>query len=63
MTITDKQIDILESLIVEGIIALTTLPEGKKQYIDRVKKYYEFFVKRIMKVLQTGLNYQYLLCI
>ena len=37
MTITDKQIDILESLIVEGIIALTTLPEGKKQYIDRVK--------------------------
>jgi len=45
MTITDKQIDILESLIVEGIIALTTLPEGKKQYIDRVKKILRVFCK------------------
>lgn len=36
MTITDKQIDKLESLIIEGVIALTYLQQGQKNYIDKV---------------------------
>ena len=36
MTITDKQIDKLDSLIIEGIIALTSLQQGQKNYIDKV---------------------------
>ena len=36
MTITDKQIDKLDSLILEGIIALTSLQQDQKNYIDKV---------------------------
>lgn len=36
MTITDKQIDKLDSLIIEGINALTSLQQGQKNYIDKV---------------------------
>ena len=37
MTITSSQIEILESLILEGEVTLNSTPKGKKNYIERVK--------------------------
>ena len=37
MKITDNQIDRLDSLLIEGIVSLSSLPKGKNEYIDKVK--------------------------
>ncbi len=43
MTITDKQIDILDSLLIEGVASLSSSPKGKKEYIDKAKNVIKSF--------------------
>jgi len=37
MTITDEQINKLDTLIIEGIVVLSSLQQGKKNYINKVQ--------------------------
>lgn len=54
MKITDNQIDRLDSLLIEGIVSLSSLPKGKNEYIDKVKNVIKGFCTENGESFLTG---------
>jgi hypothetical protein len=56
MNTTEKQINELESLILEGIIVQNSLAQAKKNYIDKAQSVLKVFFTKIVRLFQYGLR-------